>query len=86
MRDSYFDVTAANAIEVIRADVKKTKEARAEDEEFIQRLRRNETVRFGDRDWEHQGRMDRAAARAADEEDRKCREAKRKLVCYKSCV
>ena len=36
-RDSYFDVTASNAIEIIRADTKKTKDARAEDEEFIHR-------------------------------------------------
>ena len=70
MRDSYFDVTAADAIDVIRADVRKTKEARAEDEEFVQRLRRNETVRFGVRDMKHQGRMDRAAVRVAEEEDR----------------
>ena len=79
-RDSYFDVTAGDAIEVVEKDAKKTIEARKEDVEFIRRLRRNEFVRFGARDWEQQGRFDRSAARQAGHDERVEKELKRKSV------
>ena len=83
LRDSYFDVTTDDAIEVIIADSKKTLEAREEDAEFIRRLRKNEYVAFGARDWDQHGRFDRAHERQEKEEARIENERKRKLV---SCV
>ena len=44
IRDSYFDITADDAIEVVMCDPKKTKEAREEDADFIRRLRQNQFV------------------------------------------
>ena len=62
------------------ADSKKTADAREEDAEFIRRLRRNEYVAFGARDWDQQGRFDRALDRQEQESARKEKEQKRKLV------
>ena len=62
------------------ADTKKTLEAREEDAEFICRLRKNEYVAFGDRDWDQQGRFDRAEARQEKVIAREENERKRKLV------
>ena len=62
------------------ADPKKTFEARQEDVEFIERLRRNEYVAFGARDWDQQGRFDRAYASQEKENVRVETERKRKLV------
>ena len=62
------------------ADAKKTVEAREEDAEFIRRLRRNEYVAFGARDWEQQGRFDRAQERKEQENARAEKERKRKRV------
>lgn len=80
MRDSYFDVSAGDAIEVIEADSKKSKDARAEDVEFIRRLRRNEVVSFGKRDWDQQKRFERAAIRMEERNERQKKEEQRKLV------
>ncbi len=85
MRDSYFDVTAENAIEIILSDQKKTKEDREEDAEFVRRLRKNQFVKFGIRDWEQQERFDRAAKREQELRDREAREKKRKLVSKLPC-
>ena len=63
------------------ADTKKTFEAREEDAEFVRRLRNNEYVAFGVRDWDQQGRFDRALERKEKENDRVEKERKRKLVC-----
>ena len=62
------------------ADPKKALEARQEDAEFIARLRRNEYVAFGARDWDQQGRFDRAYERQEKENVRVENERKRKLV------
>ena len=62
------------------ADSKKTLEARDEDAEFVRRLRRNEFVRFGGRDWEQQQRFDRAAARQEKVHQQIAKEASRKEV------
>ena len=78
--DHYFDVTAEDAIDVIMADSKKTLEARTEDAEFVRRLRRNEYVAFGARDWDQQGRFDRALERQEKQAGRVENERKRKLV------
>ena len=83
LRDHYFDVTADDAIDVIMADSKKTMEARAEDAEFVRRLRRQEYVAFGARDWDQQGRFDRALERQEKEARRVENERKRKLVSIK---
>ena len=80
LRDTYFDVTTDDAIEVVMADAKKTLEAREEDAEFIRRLRKNEYVAFGARDLDQQGRFDRALERQEKEEARVENERKRKLV------
>ena len=80
MRDSYFDVTAKDAVDVVLSDPKKEKDAREEDAEFIRRLRRNEPVRFGARDWVQQGRFDRAAKRAQEQQQRQEKEEKRQRV------
>ena len=79
-RDSYLDVSARDAIEVIEADSKKSKEARAEDVEFIRHLRQNEFVSFGKRDLDQQKRFERAAFRMEERKEREEKEAKRKLV------
>ena len=65
---------------MVEKDAKKTIEARKEDVEFIRRLRRNEFVRFGTRDWDQQGRFDRAATRHAEHDERVEKELKRKSV------
>ena len=54
-RDSYFDVTAKDAVDVVLSDSIKDKDACEEDTKFIQRLRHNEPVHFGARDWVQQG-------------------------------
>ena len=82
LRDSYFDVSAENALDAIMADSKKTSEAREEDAEFVRRLRRNEYVAFGARDWDQQGRFDRALKRQEKEKERAENERKRKLVSF----
>ena len=80
MRDSFFDVTAEDAVDVVLSDSKKEKEAREEDAEFIHRLRRNEPVRFGARDWDQQGRFDRAAKRDQAKQQQRERENERQRV------
>ena len=80
MRDSYFDVTTKDAIEAVMSDAKKEISAREEDAEFIRRLRRNDVVRFGARDWVQEGRFDRAAQREQEKQQREERERKRQLV------
>ena len=82
LRDCYFDVTTDDAIEVVMADLKKTLEAREEDAEFIRRLRNNEYVAFGARDWDQQKRFDRALERQEKDEARVENERKRKLVSF----
>ena len=77
IRDAYFDVTVENAVDLVMADAKKTKEAREQDAEFIRRLRRNEFVAFGARDWKQQERFDRAEERKHHQEEREEREIKR---------
>ncbi len=79
-RDTYFDVTADDAIEVILKDTKKEKNARDEDAEFVRRLRRNDFVAFGGRDWEQEGRFNRASERAENQKAQVERELKRKRV------
>ena len=81
LRDSYFDVTAVDSIDAILVDSKKSKEAREEDVEFVRRLRRNEFVAFGGRDWDQQKRFYRTAAREDEQAKRQEKEKKRKLVC-----
>ena len=80
MRDAYFDVTSDDAIDLVLADPRKEKAAREEDAEFIRRLRRNEFVAFGARDWAQQQRFDRSTARAEEQESRRKKELKRKRV------
>ena len=80
MRDSFFDVTAHDAIDLVLSDSKKEKDAREEDAEFIRRLRRNEPIRFGARDWDQQGRFDRAAKRAQEQQQQREREKERQQV------
>ena len=80
LRDNYFDVTLKDAIEVVRQDTKKAMEAREEDVEFIQRLRLNQYVAFGARDWEQQARFNRTAERLAKQDEAEEKERKRKLV------
>ena len=82
MRDSYYDVTAEDAIDLVLSDSKKEKDAREEDAEFIRRLRVNEPVRFGARDWDQQGRFDRAAKREQEQQQRRERENERQRVRY----
>ena len=82
LRDGYFDVTSDDAIDAIMADTKKTLEAREEDAEFVRRLRRNEYVAFGTRDWDQQGRFDRALERQEKEQARVENERQRKLVSF----
>ena len=69
LRDKYFDVTAEDAVDKILANSKKSADAREKDAEFVRRLRQNEFVVFGGRDWSQQRRFDRAAER--DETKRK---------------
>ena len=64
------------------ADAKKTLEAREEDAEFVRRLRRNEYVAFGARDWDQQGRFDRALEHQEKEQARVENERQRKLVSF----
>ena len=64
------------------ADPKKAVEARQEDAEFIRRLRSNEYVAFGARDWDQQGRFDRAYERQEKESTRVENERLRKLVSF----
>ena len=52
MRNSYFDVMDDNAINIMKADTKKTSAAREVDVKFIYGLRLNMFVGFGERDWE----------------------------------
>ena len=78
IRDAYFDVTSESAVGDILADVRKTLPAREEDAEFVRRLRRNEFVRFGSRDWSQQQRFDRTAAREEEKQKRAEKEATRK--------
>ena len=80
IRDSYFDITTDDAIEVVMADSKKTLEVREEDAVFIRRLRGNEFVAFGARDWDQQGRFDRALERQEKEDARIENERQRKIV------
>ena len=80
MRDTYFDVTSKNAIEIILADSKKTNDAREEDAKFVRRLRQNEFVKFGGRDWTQQKRFDRAHLREEARTAREKKELKRKNV------
>ena len=49
-RDSYFDISTADAIDTIRRDRNKTRLNKDEDVEFIERLRNNRYVRFGEKD------------------------------------
>ena len=90
-RDSFFDATAKDAIDVVLSDSKKEKDAREEDAEFIRRLRRNEPVRFGARDWVQQGRFDRAAKREQEKRQQRDREKERQQVrsvihdCIQEC-
>lgn len=79
-RDTFFDVTAKDAIDVVQHDTKKTLEAREEDAEFIRRLRANQGVSFGARDWDQEARFDRTAERQAKVGDQEERERKRKKV------
>ena len=62
-------MTAENAIDIIAFDPNKPKDAREENAEFIRRLRRNEFVKFGVRNWEQQGRFDRAAVREIEQRE-----------------
>ena len=80
LRDKYFDVTAEDAVDKILADSKKSMDAREEDAEFVRRLRRNEFVAFGGRDWTQQRRFDRAAEREETKRTREEKEMKRKKV------
>ena len=80
MRDSFFDITAHDAIDLVLSDSKKEKYAREEDAEFICRLRRNEPVRFGARDWDQQGRFDRVAKRAQEQQQQQEKEEERQRV------
>ena len=73
-------MTAENAIDIVASDPKKPKDAREEDAEFIRRLRRNEFVKFGVRDWEQQERFDRAAEREMEQREQEAREKKHKQV------
>ena len=82
-RDAFFDVTADDAIELVLADPRKESESREEDAEFIRRLRRNEFVAFGARDWAQQQRFDRSTARTEEQESRREKELKRKRVIDK---
>ena len=83
IRDAYFDASSEDAIEVILADKKKTLDVRNEDAEFIRRLRRNEYVRFGSRDWNLHKLFARTAAREEKEQERVAKEAHRKEVGYR---
>ena len=73
-------MTSETAIDEIKADTKKTAEARAEDIEFVERLRRNDVVRFGARDWSQQRRFDRTAKRETQQLRREEKEAERRKV------
>ena len=55
-------------------------QAREEDAEFVRRLKRNEFVRFGSRDWPQQQRFDRTTAREEEMQKRAEKEAIRKEV------
>ena len=55
-------------------------DAREEDAEFVQRLRRNEYVAFGGRDFEQKKRFERADARDEAQKARQEKELKRKQV------
>ena len=73
---------AHDAIDMVLSDTKKEKDAREEDAEFIRRLRRNEPVRFGARDWKQQGRFDRAAKRAQEQQQQQEKEKERQRVRF----
>ena len=79
-RDSYFDVTAENAIEAILTDSRKSMESREEDAEFVRRLRRNDYVAFGGRDFVQKKRFERSDAREEAKIKREEKELKRKQV------
>ena len=55
-------------------------DAREEDAEFVQRLRRNEYVAFGGRDFKQKKRFERADARDEAQKARQEKELKRKQV------
>ena len=83
LRVTYFDVSAKDAIEVILADSRKTIDAREEDAEFVRRLRLNEFVAFGGRDFAQKKRFERAESREEQRKMREEKELKRKQVCTK---
>ena len=80
MRDSFFYFTAHDAIDLVLSDSKKEKNAREEDAEFILWLRHKEPICFGARDWDQQGRFDRAAKRAQEQQQQRERERERQQV------
>ena len=77
-------MTSDDAIDVVMADAKKTLDAREEDAEFIRRLRQNEYVAFGARDWDQEERFERAQDRQEKASARVENERKRKLVSLAS--
>ena len=80
IRDTYFDVPADNAVELIMADSRKTMVAREEDAEFVRRLRQNDFVAFGGRDFVQKKRFERTEAREEEKRKREEKELKRKNV------
>ena len=50
IRDSYFDISTKTATESIMTDKTKSQKDRCEDVQFLQKLKRNEYVAFGNKD------------------------------------